>query len=127
MPPDFKPFSKEQQLARPSKPARPSAQRQREMRERKQGPCRVCGQTGPNNLHHVLPRHYGLIAWTESNLIPLCGSGTTGCHGLVEAHDRAAVLAMARSLTNSEYAYVIDRGGEGFFERRYQLKYERAG
>jgi hypothetical protein len=47
--------------------------------------CALCGATGPQlSLHHLRkhPRDD-----TEENLVMLCGSGTTGCHGLIEAND----------------------------------------
>lgn len=123
---EAKPYPKAQQLERPNrKPTRPSLYRQKQMRDRKQGPCRICGNPPPNNLHHVLPRSYGLVAWTESNLLPLCGSGTTGCHGRVEARDAATIKLMVEALSNSEYAHAVHHGGEGFFERR-GLRYQPA-
>ncbi len=54
--------------------------------------CAACG--GPaSNAHHVLPKGRGgddLYA----NLIPLCGSGTTGCHGAW--HGSPYVIQLAR-------------------------------
>lgn len=46
--------------------------------------CVLCGRTSPLSLHHISnkPRHD-----VEANLVMLCGSGTTGCHGKIEAHD----------------------------------------
>lgn len=95
------------------------------MRERKQGPCRVCGRAGRNNLHHLIPRSFGLAAWSEANLAPLCGSGTSGCHGLVEIRDAWACRRLAESLSDAEYAYVVEHYGEGFFERRLGVVYAR--
>ena len=46
--------------------------------------CVLCGKRG--TLHHVLPRSRGGDDVYE-NLIGLCGSGTTGHHGLIEAND----------------------------------------
>jgi len=47
------------------------------------------------NLHHRLPRRMGgtsnPAASTACNALHLCGSGTTGCHGWIEAH-RAEAL-----------------------------------
>ena len=123
---DVTPYPKEAALARPArKPTRPSERRQAQMRAAKQGHCRLCGKPG-TNLHHVIPRSRGLAAWSESNLVPLCGSGTTGCHGLIEAHDRAACQRLAERLTDAEYAYVIEAAGEGFLERRYGIRYVNA-
>lgn len=56
-------------------------------------PCGKPSATG----HHVLGRgapHFGddVLA----NIVPLCGSGTTGCHGLVENEDKAACRRLGR-------------------------------
>ncbi len=54
--------------------------------------CVRCGvYTGPfgvYSIHHRRPRGMGGTKTRESpaNLLLLCGSGTTGCHGYVESH-----------------------------------------
>ncbi len=40
-------------------------------------------------VHHRMKRSQG-GTWDPSNLLLLCGDGTTGCHGWVEAHPEAA-------------------------------------
>lgn len=60
------------------------------------------------------------------NLVPLCGTGTTGCHGLVEAFDPWACSTLAANLTDAEVAYVADKKGAGFLERRYLTEREAA-
>ena len=50
-----------------------------------------CGETG--TIHHVLPRSQGGDD-VPANLICLCGSGTTGHHGKVEAGDRATMVLL---------------------------------
>lgn len=58
--------------------------------------CVICG--GVNiSIHHILPRGgwcgvAGDDVW--ENLVPLCGSGTTGCHGNVEAGRDSACRAL---------------------------------
>lgn len=70
--------------------------------ERDEGSCVVCGvglhwpDRGRSwSIHHRCPRGMGgsKIAWIgqAANGIVLCGTGTTGCHGDVEAHRIAAV------------------------------------
>lgn len=49
--------------------------------------CALCGAVD-FSLHHVLKRSQGGDDVRE-NIVALCGSGTTGCHGLVEASDDA--------------------------------------
>lgn len=97
---------------------------------RKADRCRVCGSPYVS-LHHLLS---GPLRSDElDNLIPLCGSGTTGCHGIytsrmsgvsadgvlrtwAEVADR-----IRRSLTRNELLYITDRIGEAGLDRRYPL------
>ncbi len=39
----------------------------------------------PDTVHHRVKKGQGGL-WSPSNLLVACGSGTTGCHGFVEAH-----------------------------------------
>lgn len=52
--------------------------------------CERCGTHRGANLHHRRPRQMGgstdPATNTASNLLLLCGSGTTGCHGWIESH-----------------------------------------
>lgn len=65
--------------------------------ERDRGRCARCGQPvrlddrGASwSIHHRAPRGAGgsRVDWVNgaANGVILCGSGTTGCHGWVEAH-----------------------------------------
>jgi hypothetical protein len=47
--------------------------------------CEICGRAGANNAHH---RRNQSQSGKDSlpNLMLLCGSGTTGCHGEVTAN-----------------------------------------
>ena len=50
--------------------------------------CALCGATLPHlSLHHI---HRHPRDDVRGNLVMLCGSGTTGCHGRIEAHERHA-------------------------------------
>lgn len=68
---------------------------------RSQGVCEarlptVC-EGRATNYHHRDPRGMGgtKAADTPENLVHLCGSGTTGCHGWIESHrDRAKELKL---------------------------------
>lgn len=61
------------------------------VRERAGGCCELCGRhPGPDySYHHRRPRGMGGSSAADTNqpqnLLFVCGSGTTGCHGLIEA------------------------------------------
>lgn len=57
--------------------------------------CALCGN--PGSLHHVYPRGQGGDDLPE-NLVGLCGSGTTGHHGLIENGDVPARLELGAVL-----------------------------
>lgn len=46
--------------------------------------CIVCGRFGANR-HHEPPKGTGTWRTWNGSLLSLCGSGTTGCHGLRHA------------------------------------------
>jgi hypothetical protein len=56
------------------------------------GVCEVCGEkpTRDGSIHHRRPRGMGGTRNPEinspTNLMYLCGSGTTGCHGWIESN-----------------------------------------
>ena len=57
-------------------------------------PCAICGGRS-ESLHHIYKRGQGggdLLV----NLAPVCGSGTTGCHGKLEARDPEALATLGR-------------------------------
>lgn len=76
----------------------PSKTTRAEVWGRAGGRCEVCGAAlaGPVgfSLHHRLPRRMGgstrLELNTPANLILVCGSGTTGCHGRIESNREQA-------------------------------------
>jgi hypothetical protein len=120
------PFPKSSQLARGERRYRrrvASPKQWQAIAAEKQGPCRVCVQPSSNGhgwhkiqWHHIVPRaapYFGDDV--AENIAPLC----LDCHPLVTRRDRAACRALAASLTDSEYAYVIARCGEGALERLY--------
>jgi hypothetical protein len=53
------------------------------------GVCEVCGARRADSMHHRVKRGRG-GPWTPSNILHTCGSGTTGCHGRIEAHPAIA-------------------------------------
>ena len=81
-------------------------------------PCRVCGCWKRRTLHHIVPRSMGGDDVAD-NLVALCGHGTTGCHGHLEARDRTALRQLAENLTDAEYAYGVGKLGEGAMGRLF--------
>jgi hypothetical protein len=85
-------------------------------------PCVACGLR-PASLHHIVPKSQrgdDLI----TNLVPLCGNGTTGCHGRLEAHSDGWEIIAARvrlyvTEKESRRRYVLDKIGQDRFDRRY--------
>ena len=74
--------------------SQPSDQVKRMVDRRDGWRCVRCGaslESVPGSRHHRRPRSH---AWAglhlASNLILLCGSGTTGCHGWVHANPAQA-------------------------------------
>lgn len=69
-----------------------AARLHQQIRERDAGLCARCGRPcppGAGSVHHRRPRGMGgsrdPLTNDPSNLVLLCGSGTTGCHGYLEA------------------------------------------
>lgn len=59
--------------------------------ERAENRCEVCyGGLGVMSVHHRRPRSVGgtNVAWINQppNLLVICGTGTSGCHGLIESY-----------------------------------------
>lgn len=87
----------------------PTAAQRRTVAERAGYRCEVCARvlgwgegafatwTTPHSFHHRRPRAMGGTCRPDSNepqnLLLLCGTGTTGCHGRVEAN-RTLALAL---------------------------------
>lgn len=59
------------------------------LHERAHSCCERCGKAGATNAHHRINQSQGGPD-TLSNLLLLCGSGTTGCHGWVTANPQEA-------------------------------------
>ncbi len=107
-----------QKKARPRRKA--NAKQWETLREKKLGPCRVCDGLFNIELHHLVPRAQ-LGGDVGPNLVPLCSV----CHRLVTNYDRDACAALRLSLTDDEYAHAVTNLGEGSFEARYPVRYEK--
>ncbi len=86
----------------------------------KGGPCRVCGMRQEIEFHHLIPRAQGGDD-TPDNIVPLCHT----CHGNVTSKAVGAPLSLVSSLSDAEYAYGVEKAGEGFWERLYGIEYQR--
>ena len=95
--------------------------------------CRACGCRKQLTLHHLVPRGQRGDD-VKANLIFLCGSGTSGCHGALTAHRNASwpsqlagkpwqVVAsrIRRTLRLSEVDYVLAKKGQAWLERTLPL------
>jgi 5-methylcytosine-specific restriction endonuclease McrA len=93
----------------------------------KSGPCRVCRDAASNGRLHSLIHHHHIVARVHGgddvadNIAPLC----PGCHTLVTCRLPATCSRFLETLTDAEYAYMIERGGESYPERAYGLRYRR--
>ena len=88
--------------------------------EKCDGLCRICGAPGLHDAHHLIPRdRFGDDI--PDNIIGLCRE----CHGGIEHRNRAHVNELLSSLTDAEYSYAIEKGGEDVFERVYGIRYQR--
>lgn len=89
-----------------------------------EGRCRACGKlpTGHPldslNRAHLVPRSRGGDD-VPANIIPLCGSGTSGCHGLSHEHHVPTLRAIRRALKPEEVAYVIAKTSRAWLDRSF--------
>lgn len=67
------------------------------------------------SLHHILKHPRDDV---RGNLVMLCGHGTAGCHGLVEAHDQRTLRLLGR--------YVITHRGDVISHLYHRLGVEAA-
>jgi 5-methylcytosine-specific restriction endonuclease McrA len=93
----------------------------------KSGPCRICLDPASNGrvhsriqLHHVVSREDHGDDYA-ANLVPLCPA----CHVLVTRRSPVECRMLLAHLTDEEYAYMIERGGEQYPERAYGIRYGR--
>ena len=122
---EVRPFPKGVQLRRgerryPRKVA--SAKQWQALSAAKGGPCRVCTVRDPHfmQLHHLVSRQdFGDDV--ADNLVPVCQE----CHDAITRRVATICRLLLTRLSDAEYAYVVQRGGEDYFERAYGLTYER--
>ena len=78
--------------------------------------CVLCGEKG--TIHHLVPRSQGGGDEID-NLVCLDGSGTTGCHGKVENHDRHTRIALRAELTEAQERYIISHKSQEWLDTYY--------
>lgn len=118
---DVRPFPKSAQLGRSPKRHRASKQEWDRIAALKAGPCRVCSRRGPFlELHHLVRRGHGGDD-VPDNLVPVCRADHEALHSRRPTIGR---LLLTR-LSDAEYAYMIERGGEDYPERVYGVEYVR--
>ena len=93
--------------------------------------CERCGQSIvniPGSIHHRSARRMGgrKGANTLTNLVLLCGTGTTGCHGEIESYRQKAKAAgwIVSSWESPETVPLITTHGDRFLlddDRRVDL------
>lgn len=97
MTPDMGFEQQEDAFTRSERGRGPTQQVRNQVYERSQGKCEWCGQppSWGSSVHHRKPRGMGgsrkVHVNAAANLLFLCGSGVTGCHGWVESNRQEAV------------------------------------
>jgi hypothetical protein len=101
-----------------------------------EGECRVCGHVPSGhpldtlNRMHLVPKGLGGDD-VDDNIVPGCGSGTTGCHGLLTSsmedphHPEGLTVGEARelllaNLSVRERAYAETKKYPGWLEDYYR-------
>ena len=69
---------------------------------RRRGTCALCPKRW-ESLHHISKHPRDDV---EANLVMLCGHGTAGCHGLVEAHDAATMKLLSAHIRRKRPDFV---------------------
>ena len=121
---DVTPFPKSVQLARGVRRYRrkvASPNQLQAISAAKMGPCRVCSTRSPvMELHHLVTREdFGDDV--PENIVPVCSP----CHGAITRRVEPVARLLLSRLSDAEYAYIVQRGGEDYFERAYGIEYDR--
>lgn len=100
---------------------------------RREARCRACGleRISLLNRAHLVPKGQRGDD-VDENIVPLCGSGTSGCHGALTDHHKASwpsllvgyqweVVAthLRRRLTKDEFKYILEKKGREWLDRTY--------
>jgi hypothetical protein len=107
---------------------------------RREGHCRACGRRAGRHArlsrgrpvknayeyvkltrHHLVPRSMRGDDLDE-NLVPLCGDGTMGCHGILETHPSGweyTAMRLRLRLHEDEISYIVQKESQAFLDRYY--------
>lgn len=94
----------------------------------KQGPCRVHVQPASNGHHFGPVRFWRVVdpddggADLADNIVPVCAS----CCRRLAMGEAGAALALLASLTDAEWASMLEHGGADYAERFYGVSYARS-
>lgn len=128
---DAQPYSKDAQLARGERRYKrkvASPKQWQAIIAAKRDSCRVCEVEfgGPGlsvagiELHHLVARVHG-GGDEPDNIVPLCAIH----HADITKRNAPAARALLSTLSDAEYAYMIDNGGEDYPVRAYGVSYGR--
>jgi hypothetical protein len=91
----------------------------------REGRCRICrivgrhlSQGGTLNRMHLVARSQGGDD-VDENIVPGCGSGSSGCHGLIEAWDIGARATLRETFGMEEVAYIVGKKSPDYLEHAY--------
>ena len=102
---------------KPEKRKKATTKRWGEMRRGLNERCLVCGDPA-QSAHHIVRKAQGGDD-VPANLAALCGHGTRGCHGLVEARHRPTLSTLRYALSDDQLDYVLKKKGQAWFDRAY--------
>lgn len=93
----------------------------------REGRCRACGRRprghGLDSLNraHLVPKGQRGDD-VDENIVPLCGSGTSGCHGALTSHPAGWQRVAARlraNLRDEEIAYIVTKKSQAWLDETY--------
>lgn len=124
------PYSKERQLARGARKYRRKVASPKQWQAIQAAKCRECRVTGANRIHnhatidphHLIPRD---APWFGDDVADNIIGLERSIHEGIELREPAHCRLMLTRLTDAEYAYAVDKAGEGWAERIYGISYDR--
>lgn len=79
--------------------------------------CRLCGGRYAYSRHHLVPRSQGGDD-VDANLVRLCDPWRP-CHLRITQNEPIALRELRATLTPDEIAYIVERKGSDWLDRRY--------